>query len=129
MSTQDENGLRAAEEARRQAMLQGDTGQLGAMLSERLVYTHSGGAKDSRQSYLQKLTSGALHYDTLEFLAPDVRLIGTVGLVAATMKASVSGVGGERKINSTYLAVWAYESSGWKLEFIQSTALPATAPA
>ena len=110
-------------------MLQGDTETLGELLSERLVYTHSGGAKDSRQSYLQKLTSGALRYDMLEFLAPHARLIGPVGLVAASMKASVSGTGGERKINSTYLAVWAYEDSGWKLEFIQSTPLPAAAPA
>ncbi len=128
MLSHDENGLRAAEEARRLAMLQGDTRKLGELLSEQLVYTHSSGGKDSRQSYVEKLAGGALRYEALEFVAPEVRLIGPVGLVAATMKATVSGVGGQRKIASTYLAVWAYEASGWTLQFVQSTALPAAAP-
>ena len=127
MFTHDENGLRAAEEARRQAMLQSDTEKLGELLSERLVYTHSSGVKDSRQSYLHKLASGALRYETLEFLAPEVRLVGDVGLVAATMKATVSGVGGLRSVNSSYLAVWTWTKAAWALEFIQATALPAAA--
>jgi hypothetical protein len=69
----DETGLAAAEEARRQAMLGADTRALAAMCAETLVYVHSSGVIDSRESYLQKLDGGALRYETLEFVAPRLR--------------------------------------------------------
>ena len=128
MTTPDPTGLLAAEESRRQAMLANDAAALGALLSDALIFTHSSGGKDSRQSYLQKLTSGALHYETVEFEQPTARVIGTVGLVMATMRASISGnTGNRREVNSNYLAVWEHGPSGWMLQLIQGTPVPAAA--
>ena len=120
-----EQGLLAAEEARRQAMLAADVATLGTLLSETLAYTHSTGVTDGKQSYLQLLASGALRYEALEFAAPEARLIGTAGTVSAVMRATVLKGEVRRNIASTYLAVWEHTAAGWVLLAVQATALPA----
>ncbi|MDB5967198.1 MAG: nuclear transport factor 2 family protein [Polaromonas sp.] len=126
-TTPDEAGLRAAEEARRQAMLANDGAALGALLADALVYTHSNGGKDSKPSYLQRLASGALHYERVEFESPHFQVIGTVGCVTASMQATVTGGPGRREVSNSYLAVWEHTASGWKLLFLQGTPAPAAA--
>lgn len=128
----DENSLLAAEEARRQAMLDNHTDRLGALLSDTLVYTHSTGGQDSKQGYLGKLASGVLRYEAVEFKNVQVRLIGTVGLLTASMTATISGnqdsQGKRRVVANNYLAVWVYSASGWTLQLLQGSPLPKPAP-
>jgi hypothetical protein len=128
MTSSLEHSLLAAEEARRQAMLAADVAALGVLLSDTLAYTHSTGVTDSKQSYLQLLAGGALRYETLEFAAPQARLLGTVGLVSAVMYATVRKGDVRREIASSYLAVWDHTAAGWVLQAVQATALPAKAP-
>lgn len=123
-----EDSLLAAEEARRLAMLAGDVGVLGALLSDTLAYTHSTGVTDSKLSYLESLAGGALRYETLAFVAPQARLMGTAGLVSAVMRATIVKSDLRRDIASSYLAVWEHTALGWVLEAVQATALPAKAP-
>lgn len=122
-----EHSLRAAEEARRQAMLAADVAALGALLADALAYTHSTGVTDSKPSYLQLLASGALRYETLEFAAPQARLMGSAGLVNAVMYATVRKGELRRDIASSYLAVWEHTAAGWVLQAVQATALPVKA--
>lgn len=119
-----EDGLLAAEEARRLAMLAADTAVLDTLLSDALVYTHATGVTDSKAGYLQSLAGGALRYESLEFVAPQVRLVGTAGLVSAVMRATVRKGDVRRDIASSYLAVWEHTASGWVLQAVQATALP-----
>lgn len=123
-----ERSLLAAEEARRLAMLAGDVGVLGALLSSTLAYTHSTGVTDSKLSYLELLAGGALRYESLEFAAPQARLLGTAGLVSAVMRATILKGDIRRDIASSYLAVWEHTAAGWVLQAVQATALPAKAP-
>jgi hypothetical protein len=124
MASALELSLLAAEEARRTAMLAADTARLGTLLSDTLAYTHSTGVTDSKASYLQLLAGGALRYETLEFVAPQVRLLGTAGLVSAVMRATVLKGDVRRDIASSYLAVWEHRAAGWVLQAVQATALP-----
>ena len=120
-------GARAAEEVRRQAMLDGKLAVLADLLSDTLAYTHSMGVQDSKQSYLQQLSSGALRYEALEFVAPVIRVLGPVALVSAVMKATVQRGGSRRDVASSYLAVWENTPAGWKLQAVQATPLAAAA--
>jgi hypothetical protein len=120
-------GAWAAEEARRQAMVDGKLLTLADLLSDTLAYTHSTGLQDSKQSYLHKLSSGALRYEALEFVAPVIRVLGPVALVSAVMKATVQRGGSQRDVASSYLAVWENTPAGWKLQAVQATPLAATA--
>lgn len=125
-----ELSLLAAEEARRLAMLAADTAALDALLSDALAYTHSTGVTDSKASYLRLLANGALRYEALEFAAPQARLLGagTTGLVSAVMRATILKGEVRRDIASSYLAVWEHTASGWVLQAVQATALPAKTP-
>jgi hypothetical protein len=123
-----EDSLLAAEEARRLAMLAADVGVLGTLLSNTLAYTHSTGVTDSKLSYLQLLAGGALRYETLEFVAPQARLMGTAGLVSAVMRATVRKGDIRRDVASSYLAVWEHTAMGWVLQAVQATALPVKSP-
>ena len=114
-------GLAAAEEARRLAMLAADTSTLAAMCDAALVYVHSSGVTDSRESYLKKLDTGALRYEALEFVAPRVRVIGTTGLVHAGMRATVLRGGGRHVVASSTLAVWTFSENGWLLQAVQAS--------
>lgn len=120
-------GARAVEEARRQAMLDGKLLTLADLLSDTLAYTHSTGVQDSKQSYLEQLSSGALRYEALEFVAPVIRVLGPVALVSALMKATVQRGGNRRDVASSYLAVWESTPAGWKLQAVQATPLAAAA--
>lgn len=124
MTIADEKSLLAAEEARRQAMLAGDVAKLDALLSDALVYVHSSGGVDSKQSYLDKLARGVMRYETLEFIAPQARLIGQAGLLNARMRARVENAGARREVASSYLAVWEHGATGWVLQWVQATSLP-----
>jgi ketosteroid isomerase-like protein len=131
MNTSNEEGLRAAEAARLQAMHNNDGAALGALLSETLIYQHSSGARDTRQSYLGRMASGALRYEKVEFLTPEFQLIGgdsRVGLVHARMLATVVRDGTPREIANSYLAVWERDESGWKLVALQGTTVVAATP-
>jgi hypothetical protein len=123
-----EGSLLAAEEARRLAMLAADTAVLGALLSNTLAYTHSTGVTDSKSSYLEQLAGGALRYETLAFVAPQARLLGTAGLVSAVMRATLRKGEIRRDIASSYLAVWEHTATGWMLQAVQATALPIKTP-
>jgi hypothetical protein len=128
MATALELSLLAAEEARRLAMVAADTAALDTLLSDALAYTHSTGAVDSKASYLQLLAGGALRYETLEFVAPQARLLGTAGLISAVMRATIRKGDVRREIASSYLAVWERTAAGWVLQAVQATALPARSP-
>jgi hypothetical protein len=127
-TTPNEASLRTAEEARRQAMLANDSVALGNMLADALCYVHSSGGKDTRQSYVHKLSNGTLQYKTCEFLTPAFQLIGNVGLVTARMVANVVSSGNHREVANTYLAVWEHDGAAWKLLYLQGTPLPPSAP-
>jgi hypothetical protein len=131
MNTPTEDSLRAAEAARLQAMQNNNGAALGALLSDTLIYQHSSGARDTRQSYLARMASGSLHYEKVEFLTPEFRLIGGgggVGLVHARMLATVVRDGTPREIANSYLAVWEYGTSGWKLVALQGTTVVPAKP-
>ncbi len=126
MTDNNESGLRAAEEARRRAMLANDVPKLDSLLADSLFYGHSIGGVDTKAAYLAKLTNGSLAYKAVEFSLETVQLIGTVGLVRGGMRATVKGKDGNlRDVVNTYLGVWEHTAAGWKLLMVQGTAMPA----
>lgn len=118
----------AAEDARRTAMLAGDIAMLDLLLSDSLIYTHSTGVKDSKKSWLAKLSSGVLLYEALEFIDPVFILSDATVLIAAQMNATVVRGGQRNDLASVYLAVWIKQSVGWRLAAVQGTPLPVASP-
>src|SRR5690606_5566503 len=107
------------------AMKAGDVAALRALLSDRLVYSHSDATQDSRDSYLETLTSGSLRYHDIRFETKAVLEAGADAAIAlGTMGADIHRDGAEKSIAAMTCAVWAREDGGWKLLAYQPTALP-----
>ena len=109
-------------------MLANDSVALGDILANALCYVHSSGGRDTKQSYVYKLSNGNLQYQTCDFFTPEFRLIGNVGFVTARMVANVVSSGSHREVANNYLAVWEHDGAAWKLLYLQGTPLPASPP-
>jgi ketosteroid isomerase-like protein len=116
--------IRAAEDRRYAAMVGADVGALGELLSDRLVYSHSNGSRDSRESLLAKIGDGSLLYIALEHPVTQVIVLGDAALVIGEMHGDVVVDGLSRQLHSAILAVWAAHGDGWQLAAFQPTKLP-----
>lgn len=126
-TTPHKASLLEAEEARRQAMLDSNTQKLSLLMADSMTYTHSSGITDSKQAYLQLLSSGTVTYETIAFDDLKIQLIGAVGMVTGTMKATLMRAGTRKQIATAYLAVWEHVGGDWLLHAVQATALPTAA--
>ena len=116
------------EQLRRDAMLAGDSAALDALLSDALVYVHSTGVHDTRDSYLRKIRDGAMRYLRLELCDLQAQVLPGVALVTGTMQAMVLKGGQEKHVSSVFLSVWVPDPSdtcgAWRLRAHQGTPLP-----
>lgn len=116
--------VRHWEQRRCEAMLAGDVLTLKDLLSEQVAYVHSTSVRDSRASYLQKISSGSLRYLQLSFTDLDIQIGEGVVLVAGCMAATVLKDRQEKAVRSTFLTVWVPESGDWRLRAHQGTPQP-----
>jgi len=116
----------ALEERRRQALLAGDLPALRGLLADDLVYVHSTGVCDRRDSYLAKLSGGSLKYLELNFSELQVQLLQQAAVVSGRMAAVVSKDGQRKNVASLFMTVWGCGADGaWRLHAHQGTPLPA----
>ena len=73
------------------------------------------------------LSSGTVRYETLVFDNLTIQIIGQVGLVSGNMLANVLRGDVRKKVSTSYLAVWANTATGWQMQMVQATSLPAAA--
>ena len=127
-----QHAVLAAEEWRRQALLSADLEALQVLLADALVYVHSTGASDSKDSYLAKLRSGSLRYQALQFEDLQARGVGQAGdavVVTGRMVAEVLKDGQPRAVRSLFMTVWTRAPGTapvpWQLCAHQGTPWPA----
>lgn len=113
----------AVEANRYAAMLKGDAGELAAFLDEDLAYTHSDGARDTRDSYLAKVTAGHFLYRHIEAPVEIVNVFDNTAIVAGRMLAEVAVGGEERRLANACLAVYRRRDGLWRLIAYQPTPL------
>lgn len=115
----------ALEERRRQAMLAGDLPALQGLLAEGLVYVHSTGVCDRRESLLAKLSGGGLKYLELQFSGLQVQLLSQAAVVNGCMSALIRKGDHDIRVSSRFMTVWARDADGaWRLHAHQGTPLP-----
>jgi hypothetical protein len=116
----------ALEERRRQALLAGDLPALRGLLADDLVYVHSTGACDRKDSYLAKLSGGSLQYLELNFSDLQVQTLQQAAVVSGRMAAVVTKDGQRKNVASLFMTVWGCGVDGaWRLHAHQGTPLPA----
>ena len=116
----------ALEERRRQALLAGDLPALQGLLADDLVYVHSTGACDRKDTYLAKLSGGSLKYLEVQFSDLHVQVLQQATVVSGRMAAVVSKDGQRKNVASLFMTVWGCGPDGaWRLHAHQGTPAPA----
>lgn len=115
--------LASDREAKRwELMLNADTEALADLLSNDLQFIHSSGLKDSKEPYLETITTGTVIYRSASNRIETVTPLGDNAFIASgtvTMHATVRGT--ERILNSLFTVVWRREQDTWRLVSHQTT--------
>lgn len=107
------------------AVVKSDTATLEKLLAADLVYTHSGGNRDTRTSFIEAVRTGKLKYEKLDHQKIEVQMIkGDVGFVTARAEIRVVSGGKPVDMKAALLHVWVKRQGRWQLVAHQSARLP-----
>lgn len=109
------------EDRRYEAVLHQDYETLAGLCHPDLVYGHTGGNRDSLETYLAKLRNGALCYHRIDHPVEDIILLGDTALVIGQMNADLTVDGTSKTMHNSSLAVWSKDTGQWKFAAYQPT--------
>lgn len=113
--------IRNLEGKRYAAILDGDFDTFVTLCHAQLVYGHTGGNRDSLDTYLYKLRTGALEYHRINSAVDDIVIIGDTALVFGRMNAEITVNGINKTLDNSCLAVWSKDAGEWKFVAYQPT--------
>jgi ketosteroid isomerase-like protein len=123
--TSDAERVRALEDRRYRAVVEGDFDTFAALAHPELAYTHSDGTLDDRGSYLAKCRSGHYVYHRIDHPVDRIVVTGDTAVVVGEMHAELTAGGVRKTLANRSLAVWVRTEGGWRLLAYQPTVLPA----
>lgn len=87
-----------------QAMTDADTGTMGELVSEDMVFTHMSGRQQTRDEYFADVEDGSLRYFTIGIDSPVVEVDGDVASVTYTsvLNANAYGARGTYRMKGTH---------------------------
>ncbi|HVY04504.1 MAG TPA: nuclear transport factor 2 family protein [Burkholderiales bacterium] len=101
-----------AEDARFKAQMGGDGAAMKKLFGDDLVYIHSSTVVDTKQSFIESITSGNVKYRSMTRGESKVRTYGGVAIVSGSAKFEVNVKGENRTLDLLYHAVWAKRAGG-----------------
>jgi hypothetical protein len=114
--------LRAADAARRKAMIALDVHALDAILDDGLIYMHSSGVIDDKSAYLKGVGSKLWEYKSIRTEDERITVRGDSATVFCHMMIDLLSNGETKKVDSNALLVWTKASGNWKLLSVLSSA-------
>jgi ketosteroid isomerase-like protein len=113
------------EKDRFKAMINRDSIFLANALADDLVYIHSNGTQDTKESLINKIMSGALQYTSVDMQQADIRTFNQTVWIhgAAKMKVRNGNDNSEMELSIRYLDIYKKENGDWKLVAWQSAKL------
>lgn len=103
------------------ALTKSDVAAIDKLYDDRIVYTHSSGKVDTKQSYLAAIKSGATKYQSMT--RDDIKVSVYEHTAVVICHWSVRVIAGNNKtdMNARYLHVYVEQADGWKLVAHEST--------
>jgi ketosteroid isomerase-like protein len=127
---QNEESLKEAELNRFKVMVAKDIPGLQAVLHKDLVYFHSSGAQDTKDTYIASIASGKSSYVTITPEEMQQRVYGKTGVntgIVSILQQAADGV--QTTIRLRFTDVFVYADKRWQMVSWQSTKLvPAQKP-
>lgn len=116
--------IEAAEEARFAAVQTADTAALAPLLHDRLVYMHSSGVADTKQSYLDGLRDGTWVYRRADRSEQRIEVQDNLALVFNRLQLDLLVKGEPKQVDARALSVWTRVVGQWQLIAVQSGPVP-----
>ncbi|HEX9449981.1 MAG TPA: nuclear transport factor 2 family protein [Burkholderiales bacterium] len=110
-----------AEDARFKAQMSGDGAAMKKLFGDDLVYVHSSTVVDTKQSFIESITSGNVKYRSMNRGESKVRTYGGVAIVSGSAKFEVTVKGENRTLDLLYHAIWAKRLAGTQFISWQAT--------
>ena len=106
------------------AMAQKDTAALKNMLCKDLVYTHSSGRQDTKQSLMEGMESGTTVYTSI--VPSDVKAqdLGDAVVLTGVAAISVNSKGKPNLFRVRFTDVYENQNGTWRMVTWQSTKIP-----
>ncbi|HKA45626.1 MAG TPA: nuclear transport factor 2 family protein [Burkholderiales bacterium] len=106
------------------AMAQKDVAALKSMLCKSLVYTHSSGRQDTKQSLIDGMESGTTVYTSM--VPSDVKAqdLGNAVVLTGVAAISVNSSGKPNSFRVRFTDVYENQNGTWRMVTWQSTKLP-----
>ncbi len=107
------------------AVVKSDIATLEKLLAADLVYTHSGGNRDTRTSFIENARTGKLKYEKLDHQKIEVQMI-KADVAFLTARAEVRVVSGGKPVDMkvSLLHVFVKRQGRWQLVAHQSARMP-----
>ncbi|MCX6193977.1 MAG: nuclear transport factor 2 family protein [Cytophagales bacterium] len=127
---QNEESLKEAELNRFKVMVAKDTPGLQAVLHKDLVYFHSSGVQDSKETYIASIASGKSNYMTITPEEMQQRVYGKTGINTGIVNILQQAADGtQTTVRLRFTDVFVYADKRWQMVSWQSTKLvPAQKP-
>jgi ketosteroid isomerase-like protein len=110
-----------AESAWKNAVLKSDGNALDKLLSSDLSYTHSSSKTQTKEQFIQDVTSHSTSYKSIDFENTKLRQYGEVVVVTQSALITTAQTG----TSHLYLTeVWARQGGHWQMVSRQATKLP-----
>lgn len=110
-----------AEDARFKAQMSGDAAAMKRLFGDDLVYIHSSTVIDTKQSFIESITSGNVKYRSMNRGESKVRTYGGIAIVSGGAKFEVTVKGENRTLELLYHAIWAKRAAGVQFVSWQAT--------
>ena len=116
-----DKNVRAALEARGEALVAADVVALGAVLHDDLAYTHSNGDLDTKAGLIGKIESRQVRYQKVDVEPTPVHEGPGFAVIRVRMRARVLVGGNEVDLDTQTLEVYVPVGETWQLVALQST--------
>ena len=118
----DVASLKEAELGRFKVMIAKDRAGLEAVLHKDLVYFHSSGAFDTKDSYIASIFSGKSSYISIDPAEMLTRVYGKTGINTGVINlVNLSADGKETPVKLRFTDVFVFENGRWQMVSWQST--------
>ncbi|QHW00701.1 nuclear transport factor 2 family protein [Spirosoma endbachense] len=116
----DEKSVIAAEKQRFEAQVSKNYAVLDQVLANDLVYTHSNGNTDTKQSYIQSIRDGKSKYDAINVEEQKVRVYGNTAIINGICMIKALNNGETINTHLKYTDVYVRNGKQWQMVTWQS---------
>jgi ketosteroid isomerase-like protein len=124
----EESAVAAVVESLRKAMVDPDKPALEKLTMDELSYGHSNGMIQTKQEFIEALTSGKSDFVTIDLSQQTIKVVGQTALVRHILSGTTNDGGKPGTVKLSVLQVWQKVNGDWKLLARQAVKVPLPQP-